>query len=230
MMTKCNNVNEMILALMKIDDTLKSSVIDDIEATELHMLLNQLDTIVIRGHEKVIRNKSLVAKAFDNIKSIEKVKEHNDELQKSYIIASLMTPVRKINEPFYTKAEFENIAQNIKNAQEAYKENVKVDTKINYELEFRKDEIGSYNIYFGDNNGAHINIFKPNRIYKNTRLVKNLIEDQESYIETFNFDNDYIIIRNDKLNKFIIFTRNDKHTDTFNYLAPEEYCNDPDRI
>jgi len=207
MMTKCNNVDEMILTLLEIDDTLKSSVISDIEATELHMLLNQLDIAVTREHEKVIRNKSLVAKAFDNIKSLEEVKKHNNEFYKA----------------FYTSKEFAEFTKII------HKSDVKTDTKIKYEIEFKEDKIGSYTIYF-DNKVYPINIFKPNKIYANTRIVKKLVEDPESYIESYNIDKDYIIIRNDKLNKFVIFTRTDKNTDTFNYLAPEEYCKDTDRI
>lgn len=221
-MVKINNVKDLEMMLIELNDSAKNLVTNGIEATELHILLRELDRKLIKGKEVIVKDKCLYDEALENIKNLEEIKEHNDELQKSYIMVSLTTPVEKI-----------------------HKEIVSVNKKIKYELEFEENKIGSYNIYFGDNNlyignnnfvntnnnnFAHINIFKPNRIYQNTRLVKNLIEDEESYIETFNFDNDYIIIRNDKLNRFVIFTRTDKNTDTFNYLAPEEYCNDKNRI
>lgn len=193
MKVKCKNVDELKTILRELNLIAKPFVINGMEATELYILLKELEATLTRGKEKIIEDGCLYDRALLNLGVIN-VKEY-----KSF-------------------------------AKDLYKININIDTKINYELEFKEDKVGSYNIYFGDNNFAHINIFKPNRIYKNTRIVKNLIEDPESYIESYNIDNGYIIIRNDNIDKFVIFTNTDKGTDNFNYLAPEEYCNDKNRI
>lgn len=59
--------------------------------------------------------------------------------------------------------------------------------------------------------------------------VKELLNDDATFIEQFNEDFGYIIFRNDVSKKEAIFTR--KNSDeAYKYVAPSEFCRDADRI
>lgn len=107
-----------------------------------------------------------------------------------------------------------------------YKVHIQEDSKIKYGLEF-EDKIGKYTLH-SDKFIAEVNLFSPHVIYENSRIVKKLIEDQESYIESYNRDEGYIIIRNDTMNKFVNLTSKDGYH--FYYIEPSEFCRDTDRI
>ena len=212
---KVNNVHGLKIELIELKESVENLVINGIDAVELHLLLSELDKTVTRGKECIVKENCLYDEVFNNIKNLEKAKETNNEIN-----------------------DFEEFIKSIfGESKSVHKHVIRVDTRVktkkNYILEFDADRIGHYALHFNwlsDEYGsiAEIELFRPNRIYKNTRAVKALVEDSESYIESYSTDEGYLIIRNDTMNKFVVFTSKDKYH--FNYLEPEDICIDDDRI
>lgn len=59
--------------------------------------------------------------------------------------------------------------------------------------------------------------------------VKELLNDEATFIEQFNENFGYIIFRNDVSKKEVIFTRKNSN-EAYKYVAPSEFCKDADRI
>lgn len=213
-----NNVKDLELHLLELNDSVKNLVTNGLEATELHILLSELDKTLTRGKEDIVRENCCYTEALKNIGNLAKAKEHNDELQEMTEFAQFIRDSFNKNKSIHIKSI--NLGTRIK-------------MKKKYILEFDDTRIGHYILQFKLDpsktcNLADIELFRPNREYKNTRLVKALIENSDSYIESYSYDKGYLIIRNDTMNKFVIFTSKDGYH--FNYLEPEEICIDDDRI
>lgn len=214
---KVNNVKDLEIHLMELNDSVKDLVTNGLEATELHILLSELDKTLTRGKECIVKENCCYTEAFRNIENLAKAKEHNDDLQEITEFAQFIANCF---------GEKKSVHKNI------VRVDTRVKTKKNYILEF-ENRVGQYTLHFNWDSVeycsiAEIELFRPNREYKNTRLVKALVEDPESYIESYSRDEGYLIIRNDNIDKFIVFTSKDKYH--FNYLEPEDICIDDDRV